>query len=211
VTTATLPAPLANPVPAPISRDIPDLPIYRLSVKQYHQMIDAGIFASDERVELIDGWLVPKMSKNPPHSHATRMLRKRLEHLRIENAYVDSQEPVTLSESEPEPDAMVVRGTEEEFQDHHPVASDVPFIGEVSESSLDSDRSYKKRTDAAARIPVYWIVNLVDNQIEVYTDPTGPASDPTYRQCRIFGPNEEVPVMIDGVEVGRIPARDLLP
>src|SRR5207249_4276887 len=66
------------------------------------------------------------------------------------------------------------------------------------------DRGRKKRLYAAAKIPVYWIVNLVDRQVEVYTQPSGPCDNPDYLQCHIYGINDEVPLVLDGREVGRI-------
>jgi Uma2 family endonuclease len=212
VTTATLPAPLAIPFPVLETDhpDIPPFPIYRLSVHQYHEMAKFGILAPEDRIELIDGWLVPKMTKHRPHTVSTHRLRVALEEIVGKNFYIGSQDSLSTSDSEPEPDAMVVRGAVDDY-DEQPTAADVPLASEVSESSLNFDRTHKKRIYAAARIPVYWIVNLVDQQVEVYTDPTGPAPNPTYRQCRIFGSTEEVPVEIHGVEVGRIAVRDLLP
>ena len=197
MTTATLPAPAAAapvpapmpaPVSAPVSRDVPSFPIYRLSVDQYHRMIEAGIFNTDERIELIDGWMVPKMSKHPPHCYATRALRIALEGLKIANTYVDSQEPITLSHSEPEPDGKVVRGSFRDYKDRHPVPADVPLVAEASESSLEFDQTYKKRIYAAARIPVYWIINLVDLCVEVYTDPTGPGPNRRTRNSTLTVP-----------------------
>jgi Uma2 family endonuclease len=70
----------------------------------------------------------------------------------------------------------------------------------------------KCRVYARAGIKIYWIVNLVDSQIEVYTNPTGPRSkSPRYRKQHIYGINDKVPLVIDGKEVARIPVRDLLP
>ena len=82
---------------------------------------------------------------------------------------------------------------------------------EVADSSLDEDRGWKKQIYAHARIPVYWIVNLVARQVEVYTDPTGPADQPDYRQRRDYGPTDEVPLVLDGQEVARIRVSELLP
>src|SRR4051794_8591596 len=80
------------------------LPIYPLSVAQYHSMIEHGILTENENWELIRGYLVPKMPKNPPHRVGTRKLRRALEPLVPDTWYVDSQEPVTFLRSEPEPD-----------------------------------------------------------------------------------------------------------
>jgi Uma2 family endonuclease len=81
----------------------------------------------------------------------------------------------------------------------------------VSDSSLAQDRGVKKRLYAAARIPVYWIVNLLERQIEVYTDPSGPADQPDYRNRQDFAVSDSVPFVIDGRELGRIAVVDLLP
>src|SRR4051794_9081741 len=98
-TPAVSPAPPAAPDP-----NVPTVPIYRLSVEQYHAMIEAGILHSGEPVELLEGWLVPKMTKHPPHIFATQTLRDLLPPLVAPGWFVNDQEPVTTEESEPEPD-----------------------------------------------------------------------------------------------------------
>jgi Uma2 family endonuclease len=187
------------------------MPIYRLSVAQYHAMIQAGILKDDDPVELIRGWLVLKMPKHAPHRVSTRKVRRNLERVLPSGWYAESQDPVTLTDSEPEPDVSVAREELSEDASRNPEAADVAMVVEVSESTLAYDRGSKKELYAEARIPVYWIVNLVDHQLEVYTNPTGPASPPDYRAQQVYGPAEDVPVVIDGQEVARIPIRDLLP
>jgi Uma2 family endonuclease len=85
------------------------------------------------------------------------------------------------------------------------------LVGEVADSSLPRDRSHKARIYAAASVPVYWIINLVDHQIELYTDPTGPDAAPAYRAHQVYKPGDSVPFVVDGRELGPIPAADLLP
>lgn len=201
----TLPPTVALP-PA-----VPPEPTYRLSVEQYHQMIRAGILTEGDPVELLEGWLVQKMGKNRPHSVATRRLRKALEGIIPAGWMVDSQEPVTTDTSEPEPDGLVARASTEDDIDRQPGPQDVALVAEVAESTLQRDRGWKKRIYARAGIPVYWIVNLVDRQIEVYTEPTGPAEQPDYRRRQDYGPTNQVPVVIAGEEVGRVAASDVLP
>jgi Uma2 family endonuclease len=190
---------------------VPTVPIWRLSVDQYHEMIRTGILTEDDPVELLEGWLVLKMSKNPPHSAATRLIRKTLERLIPARYYVDSQEPVTLGDSEPEPDVTVVRGDMDQYRDRHPGPTEVALLVEVSDATLERDRGFKKRLYAEASIAIYWIVNLTERQVEVYSDPSGPAEEPDYRKCDIYRETEEVPLVIDGREVGRIAVHDLLP
>lgn len=185
--------------------------IWRFSVDQYHAMIRAGILTEDDPVELLEGWLVTKMPKNPPHRVATRLIRQALESIAPPGWYVDTQEPLTTIDSEPEPDVMVVRGETRHYLDRHPGPEDVALVVEVADSTLQRDRSLKKRLYAAAGISVYWIVNLLDSQIEVYTDPSGPGEQPGYHQQQNYGPIDTVPLMIEDREVGRLTVRDLLP
>ena len=185
--------------------------IYRFSLQQYHQMAKLGILEENNQVELLEGILVNKMTKNRAHSLATHRLRVLLEGLVPEGYYVESQEPTTTSDSEPEPDVMVVRGKLEDYQDQQPPASQVPLIVEVADSSLQHDRGWKKRIYARADIPVYWIVNLVQRQIEVFAEPSGESETPDYARCQIFASTQDVPVILDGKEVGQIAVKAVLP
>ena len=188
----------------------PDV-IWPLSVDQYHAMIHAGILTDDDPVELLEGWLVAKMPKNPPHRAVTRLIRQVLERLVPAEWYVDSQEPITTDDSEPEPDVVVVRGETRHYLDRHPGPNDVGLVIEVADTTLQRDRGFKKRLYARAGIPVYWIVNLSDNQCEVYTEPSGPEPQPDYRQRQDYGASDVIPVVLAGVEVGRIAVQELLP
>lgn len=105
--------------------DVPQELIWRIDVEQYHAMIEAGILTDDDPVELLEGWLVFKMPKNPPHQAATRLVRSAIEKRLPNGWYVDSQEPITLPDSEPEPDVVVVRGETLDYLSHHPGAKDI--------------------------------------------------------------------------------------
>lgn len=185
-----------------------------LSVDKYHELIRAGILTENDPVELLEGRLVQKMTKNPPHSLATLLLRETLRKVVPEGWYVDSQEPVTLSDGEPEPDGSVVRGEPRQYKDRHPGPTDLALVVEVADSSLEWDRTAKKRSYARAGISVYWIVNLCDGQLEVYTEPSGPTTppeEPSYRREIIYGPEQMAPVVIEGKEVAQLAVRDFLP
>src|SRR5687767_9121960 len=99
---------------------MPPVPVWRFSVDKFHEMLRAGIFTADDPVELLEGWLVPKMPKNPPHRVASRLIRKALEAIVPTGWYVDAQEPITTADSEPEPDVMAVRGDTRDYLDRHP-------------------------------------------------------------------------------------------
>ena len=97
------------------------------------------------------------------------------------------------------------------YERYHPGPQDVALVVEVADASLDRDRSIKKQVYARAGIPVYWIVNLQERRIEVYTDPSGPVQVPDYRKHEDYAAGSQVPLTIDGREVGRIPVAAFLP
>lgn len=184
----------------------------RFSLDEYHRMIEIGLLKEDEPYELLDGWITQKMPINPPHSSAVTRLARRLERLFGDRCLVRSQSSVTIpsSDSEPEPDVVVAAGSEEDFDAAHPHPHQIVILAEVSDSSLDRDRGEKLIVYAAAKITEYWIVNLQDRQVEVYTDPKGGKS-PTYRTRTDYGPDDAVPVALAGKSLGSIPAHELLP
>jgi Uma2 family endonuclease len=206
-----MPATIAPPVSNGLPSAIPSMPIMRLSVEQYHKMMETGILWSGDPVELLEGWLVIKMSKNPPHVYSTSRLRDVLSDLVPAGWFVNSQDPITTMESEPEPDASIIRGDRRDYLIGHPTPKEVALIAEVADSSLAYDRGIKKRIFARAAIPVYWIVNLEDRCVEVYTDPTGPADEPDFRHREVFGEVECAPVVLDGREIGKVEVKVLLP
>jgi len=196
---------------------VPIVPaLYRLSVNQFDRMVATGILTENDRVELIEGVLIAKMSKNPPHRVATRKTVLALERVISPEWHAAKEEALEISAfSKPEPDAAVVRAELEFDATRDAAAADCALVAEVADATLDYDRTVKLRTYAAAGIAVYWIVNLVDRQIEVYSDPTGPTlTEPesaVYRRREVFGPDDAVPVVIAGREIGRIASADLLP
>ena len=204
---------VTHPTPALPSEPpaVPAETIWRLSVEQYHQMIRTGILTEDDPVELLEGWLVAKMPRNPPHRLATQLARVALEGLLSSSWFVDAQEPITTRDSEPEPDVVVVRGNRRDYARRHPGPEDIGMVVEVAESSLPRDRGIKMRLYASAGIPVYWILNLAESRLEVYSDPTGPVEVPGFRVHTDYSVTDEVPVVVDGNEIGRISVRELLP
>jgi Uma2 family endonuclease len=182
--------------------------LYRLSVRQYDRMVQDGTIHEDARVELIEGLLVTKMGKKRPHVQAGKKGLKAFEQIIPRGWHVAKEDPIVASDwSKPEPDLAIVRGEVEEFDERDVVAADVALVVEIAESSLSVDRVDMARVYAAGGIPVYWIVNLVDRQVEVYTSPG--AEGCQSRQDFLAG--QEVPVVIDGVERGRIAVSELLP
>jgi len=122
--------------------------------------------------------------------------------------HVSKDDDVVVSDhDQPQPDLAVVRGAARDFLVRYATAADIALAVEISESTLASDRSVKLPRYAAANIPVYWIVNLVEGQVEVYTDPAGGR----YTSRTVFTRDQEIPIVIDGQLVGRIAVSEILP
>lgn len=185
--------------------------LWRISVARYHEMIAAGMLTENDRLELLEGFIVEKMTVNPPHAFVTETLRDHLGNLNAEGFFVNAQQPITMEESEPEPDVVVVWGERRNFRLRHPGPEDVTLIIEVADSTLHQDQTWKKRIYARAGIPVYWIVNLNDRHIEVYSQPSGPTSNPTYHRLATYYETDAIPVILSGTEITRLPVRNLLP
>ncbi len=144
--TAIPSAPLSGAGSATASGLVP----YRLTVRQFEKMNDAGVFRDEDHVELLGGLLVDKMVKQDPHNFTIDML------------------------------------------------------GDAK------DRGTKWRKYAACGISVYWIVNLPLRQLEVYSGPAGRGKSAGYRDCKIYGPDDEVPLVLDGRELRRIKVSEVL-
>lgn len=186
--------------------------LYRFSVAAYHKLIEIGMLTEDDNLELLDGYLVHKMSRNPPHDAAIQKILKRLFRVLPPDWDLRIQSAVTLSHSEPEPDLALVRGDETRYLAHHPGPTDIGLVIEVADSSLDGDRLDKGRIYAEDEIAYYWIVNLVDRQVEVYTLPSGvTVATPSFGQRRDYRMGDDVPLVLDAAVVATIPVGDLLP
>ena len=190
---------------------MPPLPVRRFTVDEYHRMMQNGILAAGERCELLDGWIVPKMTRSPLHDLALGLAEDEIGQRLPRAWFRRSQSAVTTAESEPEPDLAVARGRRRDYDAHHPTPAEIGLVVEIADSSSSQDRAVKGVLYARAAIPIYWIVNLVDRLLEVYTDPTESDPLPAYRRRQDYYPGDFVPLVLDGAEIDRIPVADLLP
>jgi Uma2 family endonuclease len=181
--------------------------LYRVNVDEYERLVKNGVLDSD-RVELIQGLLVKKMGKNPPHVFATARLLAMLESLLPSGWHVRKEEPVRIFPfSEPEPDLAIVSGVLEVYLERHPTPTDVVLLVEVAETTLDRDQRDKQFAYALAEIPAYWIINLIERQVELYTDPKAGA----FQTRQVFASGSVVPLIIHGNELGKILVDQILP
>jgi Uma2 family endonuclease len=188
---------------------VPEFPVRRFSVDEYHRMIESGILGEDDAVELLQGWIAPKMARNPPHDTLVDKTDEAVRRLLPRNWRIRIQSAITTANSEPEPDLAVVQGPADRYWSRHPRPEEIALVIEVSESSLDKDRKEKGPIYAEARIPYYWIVNIVDRVIEVYSQPDARGAKFVYQSADVKKAGDQVSLVIEGTEVGLIAVREL--
>jgi Uma2 family endonuclease len=184
-------------------------PLHRITVDEYDRIVRSGALENPSRIELIDGYMVDKMAKSPEHSFSATATHQAFV-ARLPAGWLARQEqPVRIpAYNEPEPEVSVIRGTIADYRHRSPGPGDVALLVEVSDSSLGQDRGVKLVAYARDGIPVYWIVNLVDRQVEVYTRPVKAGR---YRSRKDYKPGQQVPVVIAGQQLPPIAVDDILP
>lgn len=153
-------------------RAMPGLEFRRFTTDDYHRIGEAGVFRDHERVELLDGFLIDMPPIGPRHEDVLFTLVDHLKRALASRAVIRTNSPIALSaNSEPQPDAMVLKGPKTRYRDRLPRPADVLLLIEVAESSRLSDRGPKAHAYAAARIEELWIVDLVAADVLVHREP----------------------------------------
>ncbi len=193
--------------------------LLRVSADKYHQMIDQGIIEDGATIELLDGLIVNKdrsilgedpMSHSPLHRLAVRRLIKLAARIDSARRQCQIQLPVRLSDfDEPEPDAAVVLGADDDFKSRLPGPADVACVIESAHSSLDRDREYKLGIYSKAGIGQYVIVNLRMDCVEVHSDPD--IISGTFRTKATARRGERVKLSLGGGEILDVAAEEMLP
>ncbi len=190
------------------SLESPPFPVRRWTVSEYRRLAETGFLTDDDRVELLEGWIVPKMTHRPPHAWAVSRVERLLKSYLGDRWYIRVQSPIDTADSEPEPDVAVVRGSENDYLHNHPTTGEIALVVEVAETSIIKDRR-KARIYADALIPEYWIINLAEGMVERFTIP-----DPkthTYRQTVVLKRGDKLTFDLDCVQTGTLTVADLLP
>jgi Uma2 family endonuclease len=181
-----------------------------MSLDQYEAMVESGIFSERDRLQLINGMLVAKVTQGDDHCVAEDLCRVELSAIMPPGWFVRPGKPVKLPpDGMPEPGLAVVRGSARDYARRKrgtPCEQDVGLIVEVAYSSLAEDRAMVA-VYGRSGIPIYWVLNLVDRQVEVYSRPQsdGYGMRTDYQSC------EHVPVDLDGTVFGQIAVDNLLP
>jgi len=162
---------------------------YRFSVDEYHQMIRAGIFSREDRLELIDGELIMTPPTSPGHSAHSRSLRERIETKLPRQFLLCVDDPITVPpNSEPQPDFAIVRRRADFYKTGHPQPADISLVIEIAQSSVDYDLSAKSLLYGQSGIPEYWVPDLSSHCLHVFTQPAKQG----YRTLQNFQPGDTV-------------------
>lgn len=145
----------------------PPLPLRKFTVAQYRQLGELGVLTAEDRVELLEGWIVEKMNQRPIHGFIVRLLNELFQRELPEGWLCQCQLPITTERSEPEPDLAIVHGSHTDFRARHPSGADCRLVIEVADTSLEKDRS-KAAIYQEAGVEEYWIVNVSEQVVERY-------------------------------------------
>ncbi len=163
---------MAAPITAAAPRPSAYLPLRRFTVTEYEGLIAAGFFRDDERLELIEGEIVQMCPIGSHHAGCVNKLAAQLVRQTTEAVQINNQSPLRLNNGgEPQPDLLALRGRADYYAAANPTPADVLLLVEVSDSTLRYDRDVKLPLYAQAGICEVWIVNLVEEVIEVYNAP----------------------------------------
>lgn len=189
--------------------EIPTVPVRKFSVAEYHRMIAAGVLTENDAVELLEGWIVPKMPRNPSHDSTVQMIDDLLRPQLPAGWGIRIQMAVTFADSEPEPDVAVVLGDSRKYRQRHPRPEEIGLVIEVSDPTLTQDRTEKAAIYARAGIEHYWIVNLVDGRVETFSQPRSTGRRSTYSKKPVFRSGTSIPLILGDNRMS-VPVDDLL-
>lgn len=144
------------------------------SVEDYHRMIAAGIL-SDRCVELLQGNIVEMSPEGPEHYFLGDTTNDYLKQRLAGRAVVRFDGPITLADSEPEPDLAIVRPPKDQYRTRHPYGEDIYWLIEYADSTLARDLQEKQQIYAAAGIQEYWVVDIKARILQVFREPAGEA------------------------------------
>lgn len=177
----------------------------KFTVDEYYRMVEVGLIARDERVELINGRVLQMSPIGPTHAFLVQKLNEILGGQLTREYTMIVQSSVRLDQrNEPEPDLAVLTGPAERYRDRLPEAGDVRLLIEVSESSLSFDQNEKLELYAENGIPEVWIVNAVNKRVERYCEPI----DRRYKKIEHF--SDDQTICAGDLEELRLAVADLL-
>ena len=146
------------------------LTTYKWSIEQWHKLVESGLLEG-KPVELLEGEIIEMSPEGIPHSYTNDSVVKYLRKILAGLADVKESHPITLDNSEPEPDIAIVRLPETIYRNHHPYSQDIYWLIEISNKTLKIDLEQKTKIYARNEIPEYWVIDLVNKKLIVHTQP----------------------------------------
>jgi Uma2 family endonuclease len=145
----------------------------KFTVEQYHKMVESGILSEDDRLELIRGEIIEMSPIGTKHAACLNRLVNLLVQLLGKRIIAAAQNPVALNNnSEPQPDVALLKPRDDFYETAHPQAQDIFLLIEVSDSTVMYDREEKIPLYAQANIEEVWLVDINEQIVEVYQQPT---------------------------------------
>jgi len=193
------------------SDELPPFPVRRFTVEEYFELGRMDFFGDDDKVELLQGYIVPKMVKYPPHERVLYRLVQFLQTIVPPGWFIRLQGVLQTADSAPEPDISLTRGTADDYPESHPRGKDVALVIEVADSSIKRDRR-KIEVYGNEGVPVYWIVNIREQCFEIYEQPrAGIDGKLAYTSRRVVAGNEAIALLVDGRVIANVqPSQFLL-
>lgn len=176
-----------------------------INTEDYYKMAETGMLKPDENVELINGEIYTMSPIGIKHATVVDHLSALMIHSLADIAKVRIQNPIHIDQwNELEPDLTIMKFRKDRYVTAHPKPAEILMVIEVSDTSYDIDRKMKLPIYASAGIPVYWIINLSENRIEIYEEPM----DDLYRKTTLHVPGDKISIQDKSFDVAEILLKD---
>jgi hypothetical protein len=182
-----------------------------ITIEEYRCGLAQGEFGPPGSVELLEGRVVAKARQSLRHDGAVEKIREALAKLVPGGWHLRMAQEILTPDSQPEPDVVILADALDSHTSRLPRGEEIALIVEAADASLALDRRLKGRVYARAGIANYWILNLVDGQLEVYSNPSGPVQMPGFHEHRIHRGDGEVSLVIGLDDLGMVRVADMIP
>ena len=182
-----------------------------MTVDEYCQGLVQGEFGAAGSVELLEGHVVAKARRSLRHDGAVEKIREVLAKILPGGWHLQVAQAIVTPDSQPEPDVAIVADALDSRTSRPPRGEEIALIVEAADASLALDRRLKGRVYARAGILNYWVLNLIDSQLEVYSNPSGPVQMPGFQEHRIYRGDDKLSLVIGLDDLGMVRVADMIP
>jgi len=182
-----------------------------ITIEEYHRGLGQGEYGPPGSVELLEGRVVAKARQSLRHDGAVEKIRDVLAKVVPSGWHLRVAQAILTPGSLPEPDVAIVADALDRHTSRPPRGEEIALVVEAADASLALDRRLKGRVYARAGIANYWILNLIDSQLEVYSNPSGPVQMPGFHEHRVFRGDDKLSLVIGLDDLGMIRIADMIP